>query len=201
MQKLADNVTIPYPTQEKWVEFYTQWARTLTKALGLRHNEMDREDAVVSAFTKLMARRPENFPHHPDTEKGWYNCILWQAKGALSHLYESKTIREKHHKLAMEERLCEGICLNRCTIDGNIRERAAFETLFQLCSNAGIKSENVAAYCRCYLEGEDSKSVTKAFGITANNLYAIRFRIERLLAAKGRDLFRQKQRQAFLMAA
>ena len=51
------------------------------------------------------------------------------------------------------------------------------------------------------LDGEDSKSVAKAFGITANNLYVIRFRIERLLAAKGRDLFRQKQRQAFLMAA
>ena len=42
---------------------------------------------------------------------------------------------------------------------------------------------------------------SKAFGITANNLYAIRFRIEKLLATKGRDLFRQKQRQAFLMAA
>lgn len=156
---------------------------------------------MVFAFTKLMARSYEDFPHHPDTEKGWYNCILWQAKGVLSHLYESKTIREKHHKLAMEERLHEGVCINRCTIDGNIRERAAFETLFQLCSNAGIKSENVAAYCRCYLEGEDSKSVAKAFGITANNLYAIRFRIERLLSAKGRDLFRKKQRQAFLMAA
>lgn len=51
------------------------------------------------------------------------------------------------------------------------------------------------------LDGEDSKSVAKSFGITANNLYAIRFRIERLLSIKGRDLFRQKQRQAFLMAA
>ena len=51
------------------------------------------------------------------------------------------------------------------------------------------------------LEGEDSKSVAKAFGITTNNLYAIHFRIEKLLATKGRDLFRQKQCQAFLMAA
>ena len=64
-----------------------------------------------------------------------------------------------------------------------------------------LRPKNVAAYCRCYLEGEDCQSVAKAFGITANNLYAIRFRIERLLSAKGRDLFRQKQRQAFLMAA
>ena len=32
----------------------------------------------------------------------------------------------------------------------------------------------------------------KAWGITANNLYAIRFRIEKLLASKGRDLFRQR---------
>lgn len=42
---------------------------------------------------------------------------------------------------------------------------------------------------------------SKAFGITANNLYAIRFRIERLLASKGRELFRQKQRQEFLVVA
>lgn len=94
---------------------------------------------MASAFTKLMARRPEDFPHHPDTEKGWYNCILWQAKGALSHLYESKTIREKHHKLAMDERLREGICVNRCNIDGKVHKTAAFETLLQLCSNAGIR--------------------------------------------------------------
>ena len=201
MQKLGDSMMIPYPNQEKWVEFYTKWATSLTKALGLRHCEMDREDAVVSAFAKLMARRPEDFPHHPDTEKGWYNCILWQAKGALSHLHENKAIREKYHKLAMDERLREGTGVTRCTIDQNVRQTAAFETLFELCSNAGIKSKNVEAYCRCYLEGEDSKSVAKALGITANNLYAIRFRIERLLAAKGRELFRQKQRQAFLMAA
>lgn len=64
-----------------------------------------------------------------------------------------------------------------------------------------LRPKNVAAYCRCYLEGEDCQSVAKAFDITANNLYAIRFRIEKLLATKGRELFRQKQRQTFLAAA
>lgn len=201
MQQLDDSVKIPYPTQEKWSEFFAQWAKPIAQALGSRHCEMDREDAVVSAFTKLMARSYEDFPHHPDTERGWYSCLLWQAKGALSHLYENKAIRDKHHKLAMDERLHESISVTRCSIDQDVRQTAAFETLFELCSNAGIKSENVVAYCRCYLEGEDSKSVAKALGITTNNLYAIRFRIERLLAAKGRELFRQKQRQAFLVAA
>lgn len=202
MIKLNSVDKVAFPTSEKWGEFYAAWFDSLVESLGTMHSACDREEAVANAFVKLMGYSEEDYASVPDTEKDWWGCIRWQAKADLSHVYESRVTREKYHKLATDERqLMGGNGVSYCGIDSEVGGKAAFETLYGLCREAKMKPENVEAYVRWYLNGENSDEVSRDLGITVNNLYMIRFRIEKLLGEKGKSRYVDVRNRLFLEAA
>jgi len=203
MKKKLDNVTkIQFPTIETWGHFYREWNEDLVESLGRQHSLVDRQDAVASAFFKLMQRKgKEDYDHVPRTESEWFGCIRWQAKAALSHDYESRATREKYHQAAMCDRLVNTPGKFCCNIDFQVMSNALYETLYEVCRDAGVKAANVEAYVRWYLNGESSESVAQDLGTTAQNLYVIRFRVEKLLGENGKAKFAETRAKMFLEAA
>jgi len=200
--KLDNTTKIPFPTAETWSRFHQNWSELLIKRLGGGYDLMDREDAVLAAFSKLMFRKGiEDYKHIPATEKEWYGCLFWQAKSYLQHHCEYMTTWKRHHQAAARERLIFMPRSNFCNIDGDVARAALFETLHEVCREVGMKDANVEAYIRWYLNGEDSACVAKDLGTTTGNLYVIRNRIEKALAKFGRAKFAKARARLFLEAA
>lgn len=201
MSKSAKTNKVSFPTNEKWGEFYGAWRDDLVKSLGAGHAEGDCEDAVEYAFQKLIHKQRKEYGHVPETEAEWRNCVRWQAKAYLSHLYESRGVWSEYHRQAAFETQINAKGVAICNIDRDVRASAAFRTLRELCREAGMKDYYVEAYVRWYLNGEPSARVAADYHTNPNNLYAIRFKIEGLLAGKGRERFKRIQRELFLEAA
>lgn len=202
MSKLNGTDKIEFPGFEAWSGFFKKWHDSLVKGLDHKFSLADREDAVSQAFVKLMAK-PESVYEGdiPQTEKGWYGNIYWQAKACLSHMAEARDTWVPYHRQATEEGYLTAPVRGFNHLDLEVRNAALHRTLDELCDEAGMKPANVAAYVRWYLEDEPSEKVAESFGMTANNLHAIRFRIEKLLKRKGAERFRAVRRRLFLEAA
>lgn len=197
---LDDSADIGILSEKRWGEYFAIWFDRIVEILGKRHERFDREDAVMQAFAKLMARGVE-WKGAPRSEKDLFGCVLWQARGALSHSYEKKDIEIRHAKNAVVEGFVGAGTLSYCRMDEEIRYAAAFAAFHELCDEAGMKPRNVDAYCRCYLFGEATDVVAKELGMTANNIHQIKSRIERLLAAKGRKCYLKHRQRLFRDAA
>lgn len=193
---------VEFPDLQVWGEFFVKWNQSIIDSLGAKYNEMDRQDAVINAFLKLMyKKRPENYNHIPETEAEWYGCVKWQARASLKHAMDSGKTRLDYHRKAFDQMLVEGTRNCVCNLDKRECDHLVFATLYELCEEAHMKKTNVDAYVEWYLKGGDSRTVARAFGANANNLYAIRFRVEKLLAQKGRRKYLELQRKNFLQAA
>jgi len=200
--KLNATDKIAFPDINAWASFFERWHDKLVDGLDGRFPKADREDAVARAFVKLMAKPEAAYEGHaPETEKDWYGNIRWQAKACLSHVAVSRDTWEKYHRQATEEGYLTSSVPGFNGLDLSVRNAALRRTLDELCDEAGIKPANVAAYVRWYLEGNPSDEVAEAFGTTANNLHAIRFRIEKLLRKKGAARFCAVRRRLFHEAA
>jgi len=201
MKMVLDSVRhIEMPDSDDWAIYFSQWFEALVDALGAKHDRFDREDAVMQAFLKIMARG-EEWTGAPDTEKELFGCLLWQAKGALSHNYEKKEIETRHATSAVADGFFNSGSGARCRIDHEIMKNAAFATLQELCELSGMKSKNIDAYRRCYLDCEPTEQVAKELGMTANNIHQIKSRIEKLLKTKGRDCYLKHRQRMFVDAA
>lgn len=202
MKMKLDKVTVlEFPTVRTWEAFFASWFDDLVDSLDNRFSRADREDAVVSAFVKLMAKPESEYEHVPETEHEWFGNVLWQAKSALSRQKVSRETWTRHHEQATRDGFLTLSRGSYCGIDEAVRAKAAFATLRTLCERAKMKESNVEAYVRWYLFGESSEKVAADCGTNPNNLYAIRHRIEKLLALEGRETFGRIRRRLFLEVA
>lgn len=199
--RLDDANVLEFPSTQKWAEFFEGWFDSIVDSLDARFARADREDAVVGAFVKLMAKPKSEYGHVPETERDWYGNVVWQAKAGLSRMKVSRETWGRHHeKAALEGRLApKGV--SYCGIDERVRDKAAFETLEKLCAGAKMKRTNVEAYVRWHLFGEPCDKVAESYGTNPNNLYAIRYRIEKLLANSGPEVYGKIRRRLFLEVA
>ena len=185
-----------------WERFYSSWFDLLVGKLGGRYSQAVREDAVAWAFFKLMYKKPASaYGHLPESDDEWFCCLLWQAKAFLSHYHEHESTWQDHYENAFRDGYLTAAPNAVCTIDEAVSKDAAYATLASLCSDVGMKPENVLAYVRRYLDGEPSAKVAAEIGITCNNLHQIRRRVEDLLASRGPQRYREIRRRLFLEAA
>lgn len=199
--KLDDMTAIEFPAAREWARFFSDWFDSIVDSLDARFTRADREDAVVGAFVKLMAKPKSEYGHVPETERDWYGNVVWQAKAGLSRMKVSRETWGRHHEKAALEGCLAPRGVPYCGIDDRVRAKAAFETLEELCAGAKMKRTNVDAYVRWYLFGEPCDKVAEAYGTNPNNLYAIRHRIEKLLANGGREVYGKIRRRLFLEVA
>lgn len=89
-----------------------------------------------------------------------------------------------------------GICM-----DAEIRDRAAWAMFRDVCREHNVSPRDTEAYVRVYLLDEPSAAVSKQLGIKPNNLYQIKARILRKLAAYGGELFRRHRDRMFAEAS
>ena len=88
---LDDTTIIPFPNKAVWAMFHTKFFKVLVaKVRWYSVTEADAEDAVSEAFWKLQYKKdPAAYGNKmPQTEKGWFWALYWQARAYLSHLSE-----------------------------------------------------------------------------------------------------------------
>lgn len=186
--------------KEELAGFYLKWRERLFNSLArFTEEELTREDAVLSAFTKAMEKPAETFKRIPETERQLFTYLRYQAMGELSHIHRKRDTRRRHEKGAFDL-----ICLKReLEMKGRRQQADGFgrSTLFSLAKEAGVKADNLRAYVECYLNDEPSEKVARRYGITTNNLYAICHRIEKLLKEKGPERYEKLSRGEYVLAA
>lgn len=179
--------------------FYSKHFDLLVKELlSSGHFEADCEDAVETAFLKLM---PDATQLYLNSEAELHKKLYWQAKSYLSHLAKHRDTFKMYHKKATEEGYLGQTKVTCCRIDKLISNKALKDTLLELCRENGVKEQNLVAYIRWNLFGESSRNIEKELGIKMNNLHRIRWCIENLLSRKGKDRYLSLKRKYFLQAS
>lgn len=190
--QLNDTTTIAYPDTEMWGDFHVRFRQRLVDGLYFKYSQADREDAVSSAFAKLLARRgPEDFKGKvPKTEADWFWALHWQAKAYLSHMVEKDSRLNDYRET---ERVAhagdvqnpeQGRDLDRERLRVDLRE-----TFTNMCKAYGISDKHARIYWDWCVVAEPSDTVADRYLVTKNNLYQIKNRILRVLRDQGRLYF------------
>ena len=173
-----------FPSSDAWGKMYAKFFKDLM--LKLNHIycrcQADREDAIEQAFDKLMNRKkPEAYGGKmPDSEKGWFWALYWQARSYLSHMKEHADVHAKYVKSIFEESHGRG---------GGVESAALWAALDFLRKEHGVSRRNLEVYIDAALRRISSKNLEKKYGITESNVNVIKFRIGKLLAKYGKKYY------------
>ena len=96
--KNYSNKNIDFPTCNVWGELYSKFRKQLMAKLSSYYCLADREDAVESAFDKLMNKKDKDAygDKMPKTENGWFWALYWQARAYLSHMREHGDVHARY---------------------------------------------------------------------------------------------------------
>lgn len=196
--KLDDKTTIGFPDAEGWANLYKRFRMALVNKLNHYYSFADREDAVEEAFHKLMHRKdPESYGENmPRTEAGWLDHLCWQARSYLSHMKDRSVRHAKYIEKAAKEMFGAIAAVQGMVLDAETRRRALVTALEILRQEQDVSRRDLSVYMGLESGCETVKSVCKRLGITANNVYQIRFRMKKLLGKYGPDCFRRAIRRA-----
>jgi len=196
--ELDDTVTIAFPNKAFWAEFYQKSHDVLVERV-LRHCQAvaDAEDAVEEAFYKLMHKKdPEAYGDKmPHTEKAWFWALYWQARAYLSHLKDRCGVHAKYVNLVapeFEDAFAPGH--QGKAMDDDIRSRALVRALETLKAEQDISRRDLLIYVCRRSEGVPSKEVAEKFGVTANNVDVITWRVGQLVRKHGPRHFEEALR-------
>jgi hypothetical protein len=96
-----------FPQATFGANYILKFRKQLMAKLSSYYCLADREDAVESAFDKLMNKKDKEAygDKMPKTEKDWFWALYWQAKSYLSHMREhvvsQVTLRLKNHMMIL----------------------------------------------------------------------------------------------------
>ena len=186
---LDNNTIVSYPTLERWAEYYDKFRSPMASFLKRYSSSLaDIEDAVEEAFHKLMHKKdPDAYGDNmPQTESEWFWRICWQARSYLSHLMEKGERHAKYVECASKV-LGNMLSWGRQgeSIDGDLRARSLVRALETLKSEQDISRRNLSIYVCRMAGGMSSKEVAKKYGLTANNVDQIVWRVGRLVRKHG----------------
>ena len=186
---LDDTKAIPYPNQSAWAVFYLKFYEPLVEKVrcyGMA--AADAEDAVEEAFHKLMHKKDVAAygEKMPQTEKGWFWALYWQARAYLSHLRSHAGIHAKYvERISRELESVFAFGHQGEEMDGEVCSRALARALETLRAEQDISRRDLEVFVRRTKEGVASKVVAVAYGTTANNIDQIVFRVRRLVRKYG----------------
>ena len=198
MPNLDHTTIIPFPDKAFWAELYQKSHGALVESVR-RYSQTiaDAEDAVEEAFYKLMHKKgPDAYGDKmPQTEKGWFWALYWQARAYLSHLKDRCGVHAKYVNLVapvLDDDFAPGY--QGEAMDGDIRARALVRALETLKAEQDISRRDLLIYVCRRSEGVPSKEVAEKFGVTANNVDVITWRVGRLVRKHGPRHFEEALR-------
>ena len=189
MPNLDHTTIIPFPDKAFWAELYQKSHGALVESVR-RYSQTiaDAEDAVEEAFYKLMHKKdPDAYGDRmPQTEKGWFWALYWQARAYLSHLRDRVGV----HAMYVERISVELESVFACghqgeEMDEEVRSRALARALETLRAEQDISRRNLEVFILRTKGGLSSKEVAANFGIAANNVDQIVYRVRRLVRKYG----------------
>ena len=186
---LDDTKVIPYPNQSAWAVFYPKFYEPLVEKIrryGI--TAADAEDAVEEAFHKLMHKKdPDAYGEKmPQTEKGWFWALYWQARAYLSHLRSHAGVHAKYVERISHELAGVFACgYQGEEMDGEVRSRALMRALETLKSDQDISRRDLEVFVLRTKDGLASKEVAAAYGIKANNVDQIVYRVRKIVRKYG----------------
>ncbi len=192
--KLDTATIVAYPDVAAWAAYYAKFWDALVDSLSPFYCRADREDAVSEAFRKLMGRESgEAYGDRlPKTESDWFWALHWQSRSFLSRI---KARSERHAKYV--ERTASELAGafaradQGAALDESVCRRALERALELFRLEQGISARNLEIYLRLSFYGEKAKSLAARYKVTENNVYQIKFRVEKLLRKHGLDCLRR----------
>ena len=181
-----------FPSRDMWGKIYEKYHAKIVSSLNSRYCLADREDAVENAFDKLMNKKdPAAYGGKmPASAEAWSKALYWQARSFLSHMNEHSQIHAKYiEKIAkeLEEAFVPGI--QGSFLDAEVYSRALPLVLEIFRKDQDVSRRNLAVYVGIVMDKIPAKDIATKFGITENNVYAIKFRVGKLLAKYGKSYF------------
>ena len=203
--KFDTTTIIPFPTTAVWATFYTKFRKPIINMLNSGYCLADREDAVESAFHKLMHKKDisaygENMPQ---TESDWFWSLYWQARAYLSHLSDRAEVHAKYVERTAKTLEEVFACGHQGEeFDREILGRALVRALETLKEEQDISRRNLEIYiCRKKYD-MPAKEVATKFNIKANNVDQIVSRVKALVEKHGpRHLEAALRREGYGFAA
>ena len=186
---LNDTTIIPFPNKAVWAMFHTKFFKVLVaKVRWYSVTEADAEDAVSEAFWKLQYKKdPAAYGDKmPQTEKGWFWALYWQARAYLSHIADKARVHAKYIETAAKA--LEGVfaCGHQGeSIDADILARALTRALETLKSDQDISQRDMDIYVNSTRDRIPANKVAQTYNVTANNVYQIVWRVGHLVRKYG----------------
>ena len=186
---LDDTKTISYPNSLIWAAFYSKFYGTLVaKFRSYGAPVADAEDAVAEAFHKLMHKKDRDAygENMPQTEKGWFWALYWQSRAYLSHLRGHAEVHAKYVERISKE--LDGVfaCGHQGEeMDEEIRSRALARALKTLKEDQDLSHRDLEVFVCRTKDGLPSKEVAAVYGITANHVDQIVYRVRRIVRKYG----------------
>ncbi len=191
INEMNDNIDI-FPSRDTWGKIYDKYRAQIVARLSSWYCLADREDAVEEAFNKLMNKKsPEAYGGKmPTNAESWREALYWQARSFLSHMKEHSQIHAKYvEKIAKELEDIFTPANHGLFMDSDVYSRALTLALDSFRKDQDISRRNFEIYIGAAINMIPAKILAKKFNITENNVYAIKFRVGKLLAKYGRKYF------------
>lgn len=168
-----------------------------------RHRAEDAVADALQSYYQKVAAGDRKFLDLRKTEKGWWGYSYNLAKWNLRKGNQASKIHERHAKKAqLTDLLTNDVIYTPAgKIAERLRDQALLETLKRVCILRGVEKRNRLAYERCYLMNQNVQDVAAELGMTANNIYVIRHRIERCLFDEGVEVLHRVRFDLFNAAA
>ena len=162
-------------------DLYAGFVFSIARSKGLA--DADADDIVQTVFADL-ARNLPSFKY--DREKGRFRSYL----SALTRWRINDRLRAGKRDVELKASFMEEAKARMSAGDEDFEERewqaAALEEALRRIK-PGVQSAHYAAFVASAVEGQDTETVTRLYGISRDNLYQIRKR----LAAKLRETLKQ----------
>ncbi|MBQ7188671.1 MAG: sigma-70 family RNA polymerase sigma factor [Kiritimatiellae bacterium] len=197
--KLDKETIVSYPNQSVWSDYYNRFRGPLLNMLRRNsQSSADCEDAVEEAFHKLMHKKDYDSygDKKPETESSWFWALYWQSRAYLSHLksrcethakYVERTAKELEEDFA-------GRYLGEA-IDSDIRTRSLMRALETLKAKQGVSPRDLEIYVNRKIHELPSKVVAEKYGITANNVDQVTWRVGCIVRKHGPRHFKAALRR------
>ena len=195
---LDDTKTIAFPNSSTWALFYSKFYEALVQEVRRYSITVaDAEDAVAEAFHKLMHKKDREAYGEkiPQTEKGWFWALYWQSRSYLSHLHDHANVHAKYVERISQELDSVFACGNQGEeMDRVIRNRALARALKTLKADQDLSRRDLEVFVSRTKYAKSSKEVARVYGITANHVDQIVYRVRRIVQKYGPHYFEEALR-------
>ena len=188
-----------FPSCSTWGAIYGKYRAKLVSSLNSAYCLADREDAVEYAFNKLMNKKDPAayFGKMSNSVDGWVKALYWQARSYLSHMRAHSQVHAKFvEKMADELKNAFAPISQGVLLDAGVYSYALTSALDAFRREQDVSRRNLEIYLGVVTNKASVKDLAKKFKITENNVYAIKFRVGKLLAKYGKHYFQAALKKA-----